>query len=403
MLLLAACLVSYQAPDYVSTGPRGGPSVGKPFLARRLPVVPHATSAVRCSIPRRSRRDDFVGVDRRSAAFFDEQRYAQQYFTKVLRDAAASLPEATLSLDIRLWLVLFACVSTYVSTTLSAIILAVSLGGAIAMDPWPLGVVYGLLGGALLRRVELWRRECGGERPEWFEESIWKQTCASKHDELLEKGVLLGMTPISLTGWLALRDMSIGEKSVSIVTEQCTDFQKALLQITGSLASCSLVHGLLQQVFLAQFASSVSISLAPVLALLAAAAFEFTIYLSVCEIFLPKANLEAQACQEAVSVERKRCARLFALMGASREVAGLRAEAFEMLAMQWEEEQQECRRRREITNFVRVFTAAAVYAASGGSILAPVLTNVAVTDSVFRAFSGESWSEIWRRRDDEGW
>ncbi|CAK0839175.1 unnamed protein product [Prorocentrum cordatum] len=106
---------------------------------------------------------------------------------------------------------------------------------------------------------------------------------------------------------------------------------------------------------------------------------------------MPSANFEAQACQEAIATERRRCARLFALMGVSREAADLRAEVFETLADQWEGRRQECRRRREVTNFVRVLTAAAVYAASGGSILAPVLANVAVNDGVLGIFTGKSW------------
>jgi len=268
-----------------------------------------------------------------------------------------------------------------------------------SVDPVPSGIAYGLLGAFVLRRVEMWRRECWDDPPGMIEDSIWQQAGTGNRDELLEKGILLGTLPVSTLGWL-LTGASLGETSVAIVNKECTDLQKAFLQITGSVSSCVLVHGQIQQALSTLLASSdaVSTGMAPVFATLATAAFEFIVYLLVCERLLPVASLSTRASSEAINVERERCARLFTLGGVPLEVANSRARAFDRLAKQWEEQQNECRKRRETTNFVRVSTAAIVYTISGGSILAPVLTNIVVTDGVLRVLSGKSLS--WKRGQD---
>jgi len=386
---LGSCVVAGRVP--ISTG--GRCSTGKPFFVRRLPAFQQPSGIVR-------RR-----ILRKCARFSEEQRYAQQFFSKTIRNVQASVPR---TFDVTPGLVLFACAGTYAYTTWISFIFATLNGAAIALDPLPLGAVFGLLGGLVVRCVELWRRTCGGECPESIEVSTWKQACCINSDDLLEKGILLGMASISIPVGVLLGDFSLGERSVSVVKEQCTDLQKGLLQTTGSIASCAVVHGVLQQALLAQFSlmanQQVVLSnksgyllplvaagpaLVPIVTALATAGLELIVYLVVCETLRPVANCEAQACQDAISVESKRCARLSTLMGVPSEVATLRAEAFEKLAAQWAEQRQVCKRRREITNLVRALTAATVYAASGGSFLAPVLTNIAVNDGVFRALTGK--------------
>eukprot|EP00746_Dinoflagellata_sp_MGD_P034922 gnl/MRDRNA2_/MRDRNA2_183554_c0_seq1.p1 gnl/MRDRNA2_/MRDRNA2_183554_c0~~gnl/MRDRNA2_/MRDRNA2_183554_c0_seq1.p1 ORF type:complete len:412 (+),score=60.89 gnl/MRDRNA2_/MRDRNA2_183554_c0_seq1:75-1310(+) len=381
---------------------------GNPFLTR--PVLPDARICP--FVLRMSTREELTPLQSTNVNLSEEQLFAQQYLRKTIRESQASLPKPSDEIasgeKIEPQLVIFTCAFTYAQTIIASGILA-SLRGGVC---WPsirgqceasmtLGIVYGLLGGVILRRVEIWRRACNDERDKLSEKSVWKQACNSDNDELLEKGVLLGVTGLSITARVLLQDSSLGEKSVSIVNQQCTDLEKALLQITGSIASCALVHGALQQVLLAQFSSMASSSpmvasgtaLAPAAVASLTAAFEFAAYLLVCQILLPMANYEAQARRQGVLAKRKRCLQLFALMGVPREVARLRAEAFEKVAEEWDEQERECNRRREITNFVRVLMAATVYAASSGSILAPVLTNIAVTDSVLRVLSVKSLSK----------
>jgi len=393
----------------------------KTLLARPQPMLADRRKAVRYSVPRMSGRDELTHS--RENNTIDEEVRAQQYLSQLLRESRRSLPRTIESVELTPWFVMVFCTITYANAALVSIILGQLLPEVcfpitpVQCDAsTPLGIAYGLLGGTILRQVEMWRRTCSEPSDEDLGEMTGRQ---ARNDELLEKGVLLGVAPVSIFARILQQDPAIGETSVSIVSEECTDSQKAILQIMGSLSSCLLVQGLVERALLTDFSSLAGLSaissmpsdpseyarvmqlmtlvasgtaLAPVAAVLATASFEFLAYLLVCQVLLPMANYEAQACQEAVSIKRKRYAQLLAFQGVSREVASLRAEAFDKVAMDWEEQQQECTKRREITNFVRVLTAATVYAASGGSILAPVLTNIAVTDSVLRVLSGKTLS-----------
>lgn len=355
----------------------------------------------------------------------EEQEFAQQYFFKILRETKKSVPVVE-ALRIPKWLVLLACISTYFNSTVISVSLAASGGIYITADALSDGVACGLLGALVLRAVERWRRECQSECPEPFDEAKWSKTCNVKSDELLEKGILLGIAPISVPAWGLMRDFSYGERSLSIAEEGCSPLQKAVLQICGSVASCCLVQGVVQQALTVKFAqiatwlsiyaipedplstwwwpaiASGPVFAAPVAATLAAAAFEFIVYLFTCELLLPKANSELRACEEAISTERGRSVKMFQLMGVTREVAEQRAQAFDVLAVRWQEQQLECKWRREVTNLVRVTAAAMAYTASGWSILAPVLVNVVVTDSVVGLFTGQTLSKT-REFNNTGW
>lgn len=434
MSLPGAFLGSYLAAGLTLLGAAGRLTVGRPFIGRRVPVAPQARDAVRRYVPRRCRKEDSAGVETQTAArdgeleddlieteaddsaFTPQQLYARQFLATTLRQAQAGRPLSKV-LDLRPWFVLIVCATDYFQASTAASLMSFDLlGKAIALEPWVLGIVLGLVGAALVRQVELWRRECMDGRPELLTESMWELASNTKNDELLEKGVLLGMLPISTIA-RALGAISTGERSVSIVINECTEFEKALLQILGSTASCALVHGVAQNFFAARLTSlfnwlamlsmpedpsatwwwpavAAGPAFVPLLAVLMTVAFEYSAYLLTCEFFLPLSNFEARSCQEAVSSERRRCEKLFTLMGTPSDEARLRAEAFRELAKQWEEQQTECKRRREITSLFRIFTAAVVYAVSGGSILAPVLANVAVTDGVVGLFTGKSYEKM---------
>ena len=82
------------------------------------------------------------------------------------------------------------------------------------------------------------------------------------------------------------------------------------------------------------------------------------------------------------SVARERSPRTFAL-DATAEVAAARAAAFDVLAAEWEGTQAQARDRETTSSALRALVAAAAYAASGGSILAPFLSvTVAYPESL---------------------
>lgn len=336
----------------------------------------------------------------------DKNLYAQQHLRKTLRTAQNLMPTELPRLRVRPWFAVWTILGTFsylsgwgmiVSSLLDNWVTGVhgvrfvnvdALNGFLlgqffaGFDPDTItdGVFYGLLGGALLWRVDSWRRENSGEA-----------------DELFDKLMLIGFSPVAvISRALARYDSTLGERSVYVVKESCPAAVKAYLQILGSLGTCAWLHGVLQQYLALEWTrswdSSIEGSLA---ALLVTVAVEFTGYLIVQRILLPTANAEAQSCEEAVSLASERCERLFAY-DAPAEIASLRAKAFKEVAKEWQDEQRELERSRVLTNFVRILTAATAYAASGENILAPLLTNVAVSDSLFSVLRGKPWAKEMR-------
>lgn len=367
-------------------------------------------------IPRVRRRHARTQLESKDAVV-DDKKYARKYFRDTSRQVSASLPGSAdigIAVPAELDLVENVCLRSYISVFVSLTLVAWRRGlpiiptvmglfgssGPIALA----GMSYGLLGAFVVRRVDLWRREYESDNSDMFCDFNWKR---AGHDELLEKAVLLGVLPIAFFAFAMEKDFSFGERAVALVNKECTDVQKAILQITGSFASCTLLHCLFQHNLRTRFSNYASIfamsvmppdpsntwwwpfvassrRLAMPASVVATSALEFGIYLLACQVLLPMATSEEAAYQEMFDTKRKRCEKVFALTGVTREVAASRAEAFEELVKKWERRQKESKKRKEISNLARAVLAAIFFQASGESILAPLLTNIVVTDSVLR-------------------
>jgi len=412
----AALLLRFSpSAGFRPSGLRGHFSMHNPTMSSLHPVV---SKACRHPIPRMRSDEltpsDYWWLNKRGAvqlgnATSDKYLYAQQYLAKTLRTAQDLMPRTYPRVRIKPWFMAWQSLGMFSYMAFSGIAISSVLDGIVFKAPgftasglemleWAtsrflagfpadtafVGILYGLLGGAVLQYVEGWRREKGGD-----------------NDELLDLLLLTGFYPVTFIARVLGRfDTSMGERELLVVKDWCPEFVKALLQLFGSLGTCAWVQGVLQQGFAQGFTNLLDSKLeGAVAALLIAVAFEFTAYLIVHRALLPTANAQAQESWEAVATARKRCARLFAY-DAPAEVASLRAEAFQQVAKDWQEEQREREQRRLLTNFVRILTAATVYAASGESILAPLLTNLALSNSMSAVLRGQVWGENW---DDRPW
>ena len=83
---------------------------------------------------------------------------------------------------------------------------------------------------------------------------------------------------------------------------------------------------------------------------------------------------EAEARVDAVRTARLRSANLFAL-NAPADVAKRRTQAFDAMAKQWLHRTQTAEERMTTASAARAFVAASVYAASGNSLVAPLVAG----------------------------
>mmetsp|Transcript_149470 Transcript_149470/g.264316 ORF Transcript_149470/g.264316 Transcript_149470/m.264316 type:complete len:466 (-) Transcript_149470:231-1628(-) len=354
--------------------------------------------------PQMSMNDDSAKSSQVSTMAADANLFARKHLDMLLNSASNWVLYDEIC-ESPVLFVLIQCSVSYVTAMLTAGLLAdklhlwslANLNPMLSNEFTSRAVLYGLLGGAVVRNVENWRRAFGDK------------------GEPYEHGVRLGMWTTQFTlNWMGYgNDRALGERAVSSVNDQPLELPKCILHMLGTLASCCWVHIVLQQDLAQQFAAVMNeyvlksmpdmpqwlawkVAALDVAALdhavVTASAIYFTAVFACAaddaasRLLRPKANYEAEASREAVATARKRCAKLFVL-NAPPEVAKLRSEAFDEVAKEWEAKQQERDERAQITSAVRALVAAIVYTASGGSLIAPFLASIAGSDSLDPVFA----------------
>lgn len=224
----------------------------------------------------------------------------------------------------------------------------------------PLAIPYGLAGAAAVRASEAWR--AGG--------SSSSGSCSGR--DLLSHATLCGTLPIAVGAKLFANDDTVGERAVGALKESASSTTRALLGLAGAFSACTWTHGVVQQALTARLLWLDSAGV--VIAGLGAAGLATIGDGLVAAWLLPNAASEA-ATREALSVALERCPQRFALE-APEEVASRRVEAFRRAVAAWEAQQAESAWRDDAAAAFRCVVCAAAYAASGGSIVAPLLASL---------------------------
>lgn len=320
----------------------------------------------------------------------NDEEYAKQHLSNVISQARAPPPLPASQARVTLPLV-------YISATLCCSLLLVGCGlaggTAAALDnacfpavsnlcttaPAPITAAIGLLGAATTRCTEMWRT---GKLGDGARADVGVDAASVVGRDQLSQTTLVGTLPIQLGALLFANDASVGERASATVSESASAQTKALLGLAGAIASCTWAQGVIQQALSHQLGwidSSLSTPtpiVAPALAALGAAGIATLADSAVAQVLRPAAARDVAATEEALRIAMERCEMRFALDGASSDVAARRAAAFRRLAAEWTERQAELRWRDEAASAARCVAAAAAYAASGGSIFAPIVTSL---------------------------
>eukprot|EP00325_Prymnesiales_sp_UTEX-LB-985_P031209 CAMPEP_0174741142 /NCGR_PEP_ID=MMETSP1094-20130205/75475_1 /TAXON_ID=156173 /ORGANISM="Chrysochromulina brevifilum, Strain UTEX LB 985" /LENGTH=329 /DNA_ID=CAMNT_0015944969 /DNA_START=170 /DNA_END=1159 /DNA_ORIENTATION=+ len=148
--------------------------------------------------------------------------------------------------------------------------------------------------------------------------------------------------------------------------------------LTGAICSCTWSQGVLQQAITLRLGwLDSSLPAGTLIAALGAAGLTILADGAVAAHMRPAAAAEAAETCEALSIAIERCSHRFSLE-MPQELAARRAEAFRMVAAAWQREEAQRTTRDEAASACRCLIAAATYAASGGSIYAPVVASMGV-------------------------
>lgn len=270
-----------------------------------------------------------------------------------------------------------------------------------AADPMK-GVGAGLLGAGAAYASEAWRTS--GQLPD--------ETSLYDTDPCLAHAVLVGTWPLALFASTMAEDATVGERSVEAVLENESPLPGALLHLAGTTAACAWAHGVLQQsldLVLTNLAIenamrympadpegvwwwpliAAGTALAPITATFLTALITAAADTTVWRALQPSAAAAGLARAEAVRVARENAPALFRL-DAPAEVAVGRASAFDAAAERWEKRTRERDARFAVASAARSLAAAAAYAASGHSQLAPLLCGMLGGSSTARAVLSQS-------------
>ena len=352
-----------------------------------------------------------------TAAAPDDVAFAHRHLASVLADASASLPANRERVSLPLPYVIFQALATL----LAVVQLAGGTAATLDCACWPAvdascsadatrGVGLGLLGGALVRGAEAWRTagddDDGGGDGE-LSDAVEREYC-------LTNSVLTATTPLALLSRVVTGDAAVGERAVQRVL--ASPQGAAALHVAGTTAASAWSHGVLQQATALALTDAAlrtamvampaepdatwwwplvasGTAIAPVAAAVLAAAATAAADRAVAPLLRPAVTAEAHAREEAVAVATERSLRRFALQ-APPEVAERRHRAFVAAAGAWLVARRRRDAREGAASAARALVAASVYAASGGSQLAPVIAGVlGGSDSVVAWLRGGGGSE----------
>ena len=326
-----------------------------------------------------------------------ELAFAQRELASVLRtaDTLSRHPTSRERVNVPLPYVTFQCTATLCS----AIVFAGASAGLLDNACWPAsdpscgasaisGAGAGLLGGAISWQSEQWKQQ--------LDETT---TTDDTSTDPLDHAVLFGTLPLQVLSRIGAGDEGVGERALGVVSAAPSRVPRALLLLSGTLASVAWTQGVLQQAMSTQ-ATSLALNvamrsmpddptatwwwpavasgtvIAPYVAATAAAAVSFTADRVCAGTLRPQATARAEVRAAALATARLRSEQRF-LLQAPEEVARRRSQAFDEVAAGWLAQQQDREARRAVAAAIRCVVAAAAYAASGGSILAPVATGLA--------------------------
>ena len=225
------------------------------------------------------------------------------------------------------------------------------------------GLLWGVPGAALVKELESWR--C--------------KVSAAEISPTVSNTVVLGLLPLSIIERLR------GERALPVVRE--APFLTAATLVGGAAASSAVVNGLLQSSYAAILRELFDAGAAPFCGLAAAAtpaaaAMTMAAALAMADgavdrALRPLARAREDAEAAAVADLRRRAPRLYQL-GMPPDAARRMSRALEEEAGAWEWRRAEERRRADVARVLRAAVVSTVYAASGGSLMAPVLASLGV-------------------------
>ena len=279
-------------------------------------------------------------------------------------------------------------------------------------------LAWGVSGALAIGAVELWRCSSTCEIEE-DEEALLCPRCSA-----ITNPILIGTAPLAVLSSIILNDATVGERSVRMLSSTRTEpsgavvrsfdgaprglpSSTAVLAFGGALVSCAWAQGIVQTAVCASYhqatmraavdasTSSAGSGFAPLaLALVivrtavepaatvaATAALVAAFEAVMAHVLQPVTRARSKAAKQAVAHARKRAPILFALEAPADE-ATLTARAFEEQAAEWELQRDDATRKDLCASAARAAVASAVFAASGGCLVAPVVASLGVLVSL---------------------
>jgi len=285
-----------------------------------------------------------------------------------------------------------------------------------------LSLAWGIPGALAVSGLELWRQGDSSVRV-----ATKKQPCPRANLEHL--AILVGTAPLSAVSAAVLGDDGVGERAASLLLQpkpgtvtlgsrnertnmgsREQSIRSLALATGGALASCAWAQGVVQTTLCAKlnvaahklaivaiptmctsggsgmdidFAASCPIVAAgvfvPPLVAMASTTLIVAVFESVTTTLLqPQAAARAEAASAALDAALRRTRSLFSLE-ASADVASRRVAAFEVEVAQWQAARAEAVTKDRVASVGRAAVGAAVFAASGGCLLAPVVASMGVS------------------------
>ena len=203
-----------------------------------------------------------------------------------------------------------------------------------------------------------------------------KVSAAEMISPIVSNTVVLGLLPLSIIERLR------GERALPVVRE--APFLTAATLVGGAAASSAVVNGLLQSSYAAILRELFDAGAAPFCGLAAAAtpaaaAMTTAAALAMADGAVDRCAAGAARRRRGGGRRRPRCRapRLYQL-GMPPDAARRMSRALEEEAGAWEWRRAEERRRADVARVLRAAVVSTVYAASGGSLMAPVLASLGV-------------------------
>jgi len=242
------------------------------------------------------------------------------------------------------------------------------------------GALVGVPGALLVSKLERWRSAACVE--------------ADNSAQLLQAAVQLGMLPVSCLF------PGFGARALPMV--EVTPFISAAALVGGAVSSSAWMYGVIQvgygsclrdaalllqdvatespasvstpMVALCHFASE----MAPVSAVMVAAAAATTAECLCASLLQPTAMRRRAGAEDAAIASMRRRAPAVWALEAPADVASRRVALLDAAVSRRSRRQTDARKRQQYATFGRAAVAAAAFAASGGSLIAPVATSLGV-------------------------